>query len=412
MKILILQDDFPPEGRGGASAVAFDFARQFKKDGHEVLVVTTVRSRERSGPSEYEGIRVIRIATSYDLRFQAYVSLWNIPVARQVKKILGEFKPDVVHAHNVHGYLSYRTLTLARSSGASVILTAHDVMSFNYSKLTEFIDPNDLSVPEKFNYRVHALQQLREQRFRYNPLRNILIRRILARDVDTIVAVSGALKQALGDNGIENAQVIHNGIDADEWQEPKESIDRFKGEHGIGESAILFGGRLSGVKGGGQLIKALADIARDVPDVQLLVVGKNEAYTQRMFAQAKDMGVADRIVFTGWIADHELHCAYHASAVVAFPSLCFDTFGLVNIEGMACAKPVVATCFGGSPEIVQDGVSGYIVNPFDTRTLADKIKTPLADRAIAERMGQAGYQRVKSLFTLKKQAEAYERIFE
>jgi len=411
MKIAILHDNFPPHSIGGADIVAFTFAKQLQREGHDILVITTARKPSDAGVSVYEGLTVHTIATSYDLRFQAYVSLWNVPVVRKVKKILADFKPDVVHAHNVHGYLSYRSLAVAKKLGSRVVLTCHDVMSFNYQKLTDFINPNDLSVPAIFNYKVSAWRQFRINRYRYNPLRNILIRNALKMYVDQIVAVSDALRQALGDNGIGNATVVHNGIDANEWQEPQEAIDAFKREQGLGESVVLFGGRLTSIKGGGKLLAALSEAVKSCPEVQLLVIGKKDAYAERMLAEAKGLGLGGKVVFTGWIEERALHLAYHAAALVAVPSLCFDSFPTMNLEAFACGKPVIASCFGGSRELVTDGESGYIINPYDVPTFAKKVTGLLADKEKRAQFGAAARARVKEVCSLERQTAKLSRLF-
>ncbi|MBI5405860.1 glycosyltransferase family 4 protein [Candidatus Kaiserbacteria bacterium] len=411
MNIAVLHDNFPPHSVGGADIIAYNLAREYHRNGHTVLVITTTRDAARAGVTQVNGLTVHTIATSYDLRFQAYVSLWNIPVVAKVQRILADWKPEVVHAHNVHGYLSYRSLVVAKKLGARVILTVHDVMSFNYQKLTDFIDPADLSVPTTFNYRVSAWRQLVTNRFRYNPLRNLLIRRILEKNVDRIVTVSDALRQALSDNGIGNTQTIHNGIDVAEWEEPAENVAAFKRAHGVGDAAMFFGGRLSGVKGAANLIKALALVTKTVPEAQLLAVGQKDAYAKKMLALAHELGIADKILFTGWLSGHQLHQAHHAAAVVVVPSLCFDSFPTMNIEGMACKKPVVATCFGGSREAVVDDITGFINNPFDVPTIAAKLVDLLHDTAKRTAFGEAGYQRVREQFPLTQQVEAYQQLF-
>ena len=102
----------------------------------------------------------------------------------------------------------------------------------------------------------------------------------------------------------------------------------------------------------------------------------------------------------GWLHGEELKAAYGAADVVAVPSVCFDSFGRVNIEAMACKKPVVGTCFGGVPEVVQDGVTGYIVNPFNTELMAEKIIDLLKNQEKSEKFGEAGYERAKKYFNL------------
>jgi glycosyltransferase involved in cell wall biosynthesis len=81
---------------------------------------------------------------------------------------------------------------------------------------------------------------------------------------------------------------------------------------------------------------------------------------------------------------------------------------------MACKKPVIATCFGGSKEVVLDGQTGYILNPYNTKLMAEKIIDLIKNPAKARTFGQAGYERVKNEFSLEKQAkrtmEWYQRM--
>jgi len=74
---------------------------------------------------------------------------------------------------------------------------------------------------------------------------------------------------------------------------------------------------------------------------------------------------------------------------------------------MACKKPVVATCFGGSCEVVIDGKTGYIVNPFNTKEMADKVIDLLKNPEKARQFGEAGYERVKNEFNLEKMVNNY-----
>jgi glycosyltransferase involved in cell wall biosynthesis len=90
--------------------------------------------------------------------------------------------------------------------------------------------------------------------------------------------------------------------------------------------------------------------------------------------------------------------------VFVTPSICFDTFGLVNLEAMEHAKPVVATSFGGSPEVVQDGVTGFVANPFDLGAFSDAIARLLADPDLRARMGAAGRARLEAHFLIPRLA--------
>src|SRR3989338_3047584 len=102
MRILILQDDIPPEARGGAGTVAFATAKGLAKTGNNVLVFAATQDRALVGRAVYEGIQIERVYSSYHPRWRAYVSLYNPSVLRRLRHVLAEFRPDIVHAHNVH----------------------------------------------------------------------------------------------------------------------------------------------------------------------------------------------------------------------------------------------------------------------------------------------------------------------
>src|SRR6185436_17742175 len=112
-----------------------------------------------------------------------------------------------------------------------------------------------------------------------------------------------------------------------------------------------------------------------------------------------------------WISGAKLRQAYHAAAVVAVPSLYLDPFPTVNLEAFACRKPVVATSFGGSSEIVKDGISGYIVDPNDTQTMGNLLGELLEDSEKATRFGEKGYELISKQFTLERQVDEYEKLY-
>jgi glycosyltransferase involved in cell wall biosynthesis len=197
----------------------------------------------------------------------------------------------------------------------------------------------------------------------------------------------------------------------DAWSETEDTLASFKKAHMLSANVILFGGRLSGMKGGDKMVEALELVMKRVPDAQLLVVGEKDAYATRMLAQAQVRGVEDHVVFTGWLPSARMRAAYGACSLVVLPSLYLEPFGLIALEGMAAKKPVVATCFGGPREIVEDGRTGYIVNPFDVATLGERTAELLIDKEKRARFGKAGFERVAQEFSLSRQAEQYEKLY-
>lgn len=399
MKIFLVTDRFVPE-RTTVGKIVFDLAKQLVSCGHEVGVLTTTRNRDEEGVAVLEGIQVFKIYADYHERWQAYLGLYNPQTTAKVQSILSKHRPEVVHFHNLHRYFSYHCLKLAKASGAKVFLTAHDVMLFHFGKLFNFIDPRCLSCPGTFNYKVSPWQQFKKFGKRYNPFRNMIIRYYL-QFVDKIFAVSTALEEALSQNGIRNLGVIHNAISVEGWRVSQSAQNDFIAKRNLhGKKIVLFVGRLSGAKGGRQAILAMKKVAERLPEAVLLVIGDKNFYAQEMLEIARREGIEGRVHFSGWLSGDDLKCAYHISNLVIMPSICFDTFGMVCLEAMVCSKPVVATCFGGPREIISDGRSGYVINPFNIDVLAEKIIDLLSDQAKAVRFGEFGHQRVIKEFEL------------
>jgi glycosyltransferase involved in cell wall biosynthesis len=410
MKILFLSDDFPPQISGGAGRVAYTLAKAFQALGHTVAVITTTQDQKMQGEDVFEGIPVHRIFTKYHIRWRAYRSLYNPQTVSRVRVIFRDFKPDSIHAHNIHWYLSYACLREARRVTEKVFLTAHDVMLFHYGKLDE--------AQYEFNgehlqaqYRVSVLQQFRRYGLRYNPLRNVLIRHYLT-SVRRIFAVSEALKEALVQNGITNVSVNHNGIDVHAWTVEREAVDVFRSKHGITTTKnIFFGGRLSAMKGGEAIIQSLVEVKKRIPMVRLLIAGNRDGYFETLEKRAVALGVHDCLVPLGWLRGQELVQALHASDVVVTPSLYLDPVPTVNLEAMACSKPVITSIFTGGRELVQQGITGYVLNPQNTQDLANRLIEILSNDDIRTQMGKAGYGLVAEEFSAKSQAQELLRYY-
>jgi glycosyltransferase involved in cell wall biosynthesis len=113
----------------------------------------------------------------------------------------------------------------------------------------------------------------------------------------------------------------------------------------------------------------------------------------------------EHVCEAGWLSEDDLIAAYHLVDGVAVPSICLDTLPTTLFEAMAAGKPTLATCYGGSPELVVDGVTGFVVNPFDTPAFAERMIRLLRDDALCRQMGEAGRERVSTQFTFQQQLD-------
>jgi glycosyltransferase involved in cell wall biosynthesis len=218
MTIVILSDEIPPEGKGGAERVAWDTACALQKEGNDVHVITTTRDvRLKNMSAEVttrEGVTVHTFYIAYHPRWRAWVSLYNPVAVKEVRRILNEVKPTLVHAHNIHRFISYESLRVSSKRDIPVFLTAHDFMLLTYGKLAH---PSLISPWKDF----------KSQGLRYNPFRNLIIRRAL-HSVTEILAVSKAVQEVLVQHGIERVSVLHNGILPQEQEGTPDQIRAFK----------------------------------------------------------------------------------------------------------------------------------------------------------------------------------------
>ena len=167
---------------------------------------------------------------------------------------------------------------------------------------------------------------------------------------------------------------------------------------GLGSRATVgVVGRLRREKGHAVLLEALSLVVRPVPDVTLVVVGDGQERAH-LEERARGLGLDGHIVWLGARRPEELPGLYGVMDVVAIPSQ-FEGFGLVAVEAMAAARPVVAFATGGLTEIVADGISGKLVPPGDRIAFAGALVGLITDRKGAVEMGKAGCRIVQSRFS-------------
>ncbi|MGH7393721.1 MAG: glycosyltransferase, partial [Candidatus Rokuibacteriota bacterium] len=203
--------------------------------------------------------------------------------------------------------------------------------------------------------------------------------RIVARCVDRVIAVSEAAARFLvTGKGYPTAKivVVPNGCDLSRFA-PGRDREAVRRELGLEGQTPVAGvvGRLESQKGHEWLLQAWPAVLREMPDARLLVVGDG-SLRDALEAQARRAGVAPSVVFTGFRAD--VPRLLDALDVLVLPSL-YEGMPLTAIEAAAMARPVVATAVDGTPEVVHDGETGFLVPPADAPALARAVGAVLRD---------------------------------
>ncbi len=173
-------------------------------------------------------------------------------------------------------------------------------------------------------------------------------------------------------------------------------------------------GRLHPCKGQDVLVRALARLRDTHPELRVEFVGDgpSRAECERL---AAELGVADRCRFVGSVSHDAVFQRMASAAVVVVPSRS-EAFGLVNAEALAVGTPVVASRVGGIPEVVRDGVDGFLVPPDDDRLLAERLSLLLSDETLRRQMSgnarQGFLERFEATKCIAEQVRFFERIVE
>ena len=171
---------------------------------------------------------------------------------------------------------------------------------------------------------------------------------------------------------------------------------------------VLFLGRLEQEKGIFDLLGAVAALRPAIPDVRLVCAGDGNRIAVARYAER--LGIADAVKFTGWVGPSGKRALLESAAVFALPT--YDaSLPISLVEAMAAGVPVVASAVGGIPEVVVDGVSGHLVAPGDTATLARHLRKLLLDRAYAQRLGAAARESARARFAPERALPKLEEIY-
>ncbi len=194
--------------------------------------------------------------------------------------------------------------------------------------------------------------------------------------IDHTCVLSRKMRSVFEAEGWNDVSVLGNGIDLRPVMRPLPTTP-----------TIGYAGRLAPEKGVEVLIDAFAKLVTTTPDAELVIAGTGPS-EQAVRERAAPLG--DRVRFLGHIDRHALESAFASLWVQAVPSLWDEPFGNVTTEAMARGTAVVASDMGGQSDLVRDGETGYLVPPGDVDELSDRLGSIVDDRAVAERLGDAG----------------------
>jgi glycosyltransferase involved in cell wall biosynthesis len=344
MKIGLISSLYPPYVFGGAEICVKKTAEWLMRKGHEVFVITTSPNR-KAFKENIKRVEVYRISplnlyTIYNHQKQLEIlkpiwhgiDIWNPHSYAIVKKILEKEKPDIVHIHNFKG-LSLSVFSAVKNLNLPLVFTAHD-----YSLICPRANLLRKSARICESPSIFCRAYVWVQKYLVN------------NKPDLVTAPSQFVIDKLKESGLfKNVRTIRLplGIETNDYKPEKryETIE------------ILYVGNLSKHKGVHVLIRAFKELK--FKNVRLHIVGRGmDEKELRMMA-----GSDQRIIFHGFVDEEELLQMYREANVTVVPSIWYDNSPTVIYESFTNGTPVLGSRIGGIPELIEEGINGYLFEP-------------------------------------------------
>ncbi len=336
---------------GGTETHVRELSARLVSHGLGVKVFTSVLRESKT--YFVDGLEVVNLPVLFPLNGYYYVTRR----VRELTREIADYNPSLIHAHLFSFTMEFILPMTRKTLGVPLIITPH--VSIGKGVIGGLVGGLSLRIVKTF-----------------------------FKDTDAVVAVSPKLANELEVQGVKNLWMIPNGVDTEKFKPGK---SYFKEEIGA-DKIVLFVGRISSEKNIPTLIKAYKILSKSVENVKLVVVGKGPLLNKYMRVFS-----SENIVFTGYVDEKKLLDIYRGADVFVFPSLA-EAQGIVCLEAMACAVPVVATNIGGVPFNLKWG-GGRTVNPLDPYDIALNVLEYLRDIDLARQDGLKARQVVVKRFS-------------
>ena len=378
MKILMLTWEYPPRIVGGIARVVHDLSKRLIKDGHEVTVVTY---RDNADVPEYEndkGVNVYRVDNYmiHPNNFIDWIMQLNFNMLSKATEIINkEGGFDVIHAHD--WLVTYAAKSLKNAYDIPIVATIHATEAGRNSGIHD----------ETQRY-INDTEWL------------------LTYEATEVIVNSNYMKneiQRLFGLPFDKINVIPNGINLSNFTGIERDYD-FRRQYAMdNEKIILYVGRLVYEKGVQHLIAAMPKILSNYNDAKLIIAGRG-GMMDELRAEASNLGLNDKIYFTGYLNSKQVQKMYKCADVAVFPST-YEPFGIVALEAMLSENPVVVSDIGGLNEIVQhkeNGMKSYAGNP---NSIADSILELLYDHKLCSEITKKAKNKVRNEYNWSKIAQ-------
>ena len=365
MRVLLISDYATPTG--GAELMILALRDALRQRGHDArLLASSARPLNMPSQADYECFGI-------SSRIRGLTQVANPSAYWRLKRILAEFRPDVVHVRLFLSQLSPLILPLLADVPAIYHVAWYRCICPIGTKmlpnLTSCHEPAGTACLRNSCFPVYAWPSAMLQ---------LKLWRHWAHAFNTFVANSDATKRRLETEGIHPIQVIWNGVPA-----------RPLGAELSPRPTAVFAGRLVYEKGATDLLEAFDAVRSRIPDAMLLIAGDGPE-RPRLISEIARLGLESSVTMLGHVSRQELERRFSGAWVQVVPSRWEEPFGLTAAESMMRGTAVIATNTGGLPEFVRHNETGILVPPQDPRALAEALGSLLGNPEPARRLGLQG----------------------
>jgi glycosyltransferase involved in cell wall biosynthesis len=400
-RILICSSFFPPHYLGGAELVADKQAKILQQMGHDVRVFSGRLGghwfRTHRVRHENAAFQITRVSLSaQDISGISWD--FNSPDSRrEFCRTLDDFSPNVVHFHNIVG-LSIGMIDECYRRRIPTVMTLHDYWGICFKNT--LLKNNGTICKQGGLVCLDCREMLAGRLPLPSPVRNAHILFAL-RQVNRLITPSRYVAAQYAANGIPSDKiiVIQNGIDAENFA---------PGQRRTTELTLGFIGHLGQHKGLDVLLHALS--LMDASQVRLLVVGTGED-AERFQTFCHERGLDPYVTFYGHVENRRIATIYQQIDVLVVPSVWPENSPVTITEAMASGIPVIASDVGGIGELVEDGVTGYLIPLRDSLAIADRIGRFLARPELLKTMGERALAKIQA-YQLRQQVERIVDVYQ
>ncbi|MFB3787130.1 MAG: glycosyltransferase family 4 protein [bacterium] len=325
--------------------------------------------------------------------------IYSFSAARAMRKRLRSAPPDLVHVHNIYPLFSPSVLRACRSAGIPVVMSCHNYrllcpagMQFRQGRICDLclggkeywcvLKNCKGNLPQSLGYALRTFAHRKT--------------RIIRNNVSLFLTPSYFLRDHLIRHGFpaERMLVVPNMVAV-----PKKPVDSAAGGY------IAFAGRFNPQKGVETLLSAIHRL-------QLPAHLAGDCMTMRRLTA----DASDQVKFLGPLDQAGMNALYQNARMVIVPSRAMETFGLTAVEAMSYGLPVIGSNIGGLPEVIDEGRTGYLVEPDNVEALAARIQELWNNPLLGRQLGLAGREKVLREYTedmyLQRLLAAYRRVLE